>query len=647
MVATIHSTDGAERLLANLSSEQREAVTTTASPLCIIAGAGSGKTRVLTRRVAWQSTQNQIDPRRVLVLTFTRRAASELRARLRGLGIRQEVAAGTFHSAALALLRRYWDHSQRPHMQLLANRFAFLAKSNPNLDNASIAALNTEIGWARARLVTPEHYAAKATDAQRRPPRGTNFTASAYESYQSAKQSRRLIDFDDVLAICHHVLTHETVFAESQRWHHRHLFVDEFQDVNPLQFAVLKAWIGPESSLALVGDPNQAIYGWNGADPDFIRKVDQHFAGIAVVKLRTNYRSTPQVLSAAAQVLGTEPQHAKRGDGSAPTVTITDSESEGATLARAVRVRHRAGASWRDQAVLVRTNAQLPPLQAALNAMGVPTRSRDVGLLRNPEITDVLNRWSRDSALSTVLADEQMREPEDHLNAEATAFVATFIGLARDHLALEHNATVADFIVSLRSDDRSEATADAVELSTFHAAKGLEWPIVHLVGIEDGFVPISYARARAARQEEQRLLYVATTRAKQELHVMWCVNRMVNNKVTERAPSPWLKAFTVESSPEPAAPPDEVRELLQRLDKERSTAEATTAPTREILADLQRWRTSTAHAARITPRGVLSDGTLRAIAEQEPTTLPELASIVGPNMAHRFGKQLLEITNQK
>ena len=209
MVATDHSGSSADSLLAGLTSEQRDAVTTAASPLCIIAGAGSGKTRVLTRRVAWQSANGNIDPRRVLVLTFTRRAASELRGRLRELGMREEVAAGTFHSAALALLRRCWDDRDRPHMKLLASRYSFLAKSNPNLDQATIAALNTEIGWARARLITPEQYANEATQARRRPPRSADFTTSAYAAYQKTKRTRRLIDFDDVLALCHAVLTRE------------------------------------------------------------------------------------------------------------------------------------------------------------------------------------------------------------------------------------------------------------------------------------------------------------------------------------------------------------------------------------------------------------------------------------------------------
>ncbi len=632
----------AEALLAGLTGEQRDAVTTAASPLCVLAGAGSGKTRVLTRRVAWQSAQGNIDPRRVLVLTFTRRAASELRSRLRTLGMREEVAAGTFHSAALTLLRRYWDHCERPHMKLSASRFSLLAESNPNLDQATIAALNTEIGWARARLITPERYADEAARARRRPPRSADFTASAYDAYQEAKRARRVIDFDDVLALCHGVLTRQKAFADAQRWYCRHLFVDEFQDVNPLQFAVLRAWLGPESSLALVGDPDQAIYGWNGADPDFIRHVDQHFAGVAVVKLRTNFRSTPEVLNAAARVLGSEPQPAARASGNSTTVTATVGDDEGSALALALRARHRAGRSWRDQAVLARTNAQLPLLQARLKALGVPARTRDSGLLRRPETVDVLSRWPDDAALSTVLADERMREQDPSQDAEQAALVETFVGLARDHLALEPNATVADFVASLRSDDRVEAAVDAVELCTFHAAKGLEWQIVYLVGLEDGLVPVAHARSAAALQEEQRLLYVAATRARQELHVMWCSSRTVGETLVERRPSRWLEAFASEESQGPVEPPGEVVGLLERLAESHSPDEGGDR-TAELLTALQSWRESAARKARISPQAVLRDSALRRIAEQEPCTDSELAAIISPNLAHRFGPRILEI----
>ena len=647
MIADDQSRDRSEALLSGLTTEQRDAVTTTASRLCIIAGAGSGKTRVLTRRVAWQSEAGNLDPRRVLVLTFTRRAASELRSRLRGLGMRDAVAAGTFHSAALALLRRYWDHCERPHMKLLASRYSLLAKTNPRLDAATVAALNTEIGWARARLITPERYAEAAAEARRRPPRGAEFTASAYEAYQKAKKTRRLIDFDDVLALCHSVLTKQPAFADAQRWFYQHLFVDEFQDVNPLQFAVLRAWLGPESSLALVGDPDQAIYGFNGADPDFIRQVDRHFPAIAVLHLRTNFRSTPEVLSAAARVLNSEPQPAARAAADAPTVTATGADEEAPMLARAVRARRLGGAAWRDQAVLARTNAQLLPLQEALTALGVPTRSRETPLLRHPVIVDLLDRWQSGAALSTVLTDEQMRLRHDRPDAARAAMVETFLSLASDHLGLEEGATLGDFTVSLRSDDRIPEAVDAVELCTFHAAKGLEWPIVHLVGVEDGLVPVAFARSRAALEEERRLLYVAATRACQELHVMWCSSRIVADRRVERSPSPWLEAFVGDQSagPTPTGPPSEVLELRQRLKDSRSP-DVPAGRTGELLSDLQQWRSATAHAARIKPSAVLSDSILRRIAEQEPSSIPELGAVIGENKAHRFGPLLLEIIHR-
>ncbi len=650
MITDDQSEDRSGALLAGLTPEQRDAVTTTASRLCIIAGAGSGKTRVLTRRVAWQSAEGNLDPRRVLVLTFTRRAASELRSRLRSLGMREAVAAGTFHSAALALLRRYWDHCERPHMELLPSRYSLLAKTNPQLDVTTVAALNTEISWARARLITPERYATEATQTRRRPPRSAEFTASAYQAYQKAKNTRRLIDFDDVLALCHSVLTNQPAFADAQRWFYQHLFVDEFQDVNPLQFAVLSAWLGPESSLALVGDPDQAIYGFNGADPDFIRQVDRHFPGIAVVHLRTNFRSTPEVLSAAARVLDSEPQLAAQAVGEAPTVTVTEGDEEAPVLVQAVRARRLGGASWRDQAVLARTNAQLPALRKALAALGVPTRSRDTGLLRHPEIVDLLDRWESDAALSTVVTDEQIRlrhNPRDAEHAQQTAMIDAFMSLASDHLMLEPGATIGDFTVSLRSDDRMGEAVDAVELCTFHAAKGLEWPIVHLVGVEDGLVPIAFARSRAAREEERRLLYVAATRAREELHVMWCRSRTVANKRVERSPSPWLEAFVVDHSadPTPTGPTSEVLEMLQRL-KDSQSGEDPDGRTGELLTELQQWRTAAARAARIKPSAVLKDGTLRRIAEQEPSSISELSAVIGPSMANRFGPRLLEIIHR-
>lgn len=630
-------------LLDGLTDQQRDAVTTAADPLCIIAGAGSGKTRVLTRRIAWHATEGSIDPRRVLALTFTRRAAAELRRRTRRLGLREDVAAGTFHAAALATLRRYWDHTGRRHPTLVERRIAFLAKAHPRLDRAVLADLDAEIGWARARLITPESYGDAAAAARRRPPRSASFVATAYADYQDAKRERRVIDFDDVLALCHGTLQRETGFAEAQRWRHRHLFVDEFQDVNPLQFAVLQAMLGPESTLVVVGDPHQAIYGWNGAEPDFLTHIDDHLPGIAVVHLRTNFRSTPEILAAASRVLDVEAQPAARFRGDPPTVTACGVDDEPTTVARAVRARRKPGAPWRHQAVLVRTNAQLPALRQALETAGIPTRSRgDGALLRRPEVIDVLDRWPRTAALSSVLTDER-GEHADALAGERAAMVDAFLQLARDHLVLEPDSTVDEFVTSLRHDDRVGTAGDAVELATFHSAKGLEWPIVHIAGLEDGMVPIAFARTAAARDEERRLLYVAVTRAERELHATWSTERRVGDTVQQRAPSPWLEAFV---DPDDGAPREapRVEELRARIDH---PIHIGPGERRAALVDsLTAWRAAAAHAAKVTPTAVLPDDALERIADLRPTSIDELAAVpgVGPGKARRFGLRLLEIS---
>ena len=552
-------------LLEGLTPEQRDAVTTRASPLCVVAGAGSGKTRVLTRRIAWQAAQGHIDPRRTLAVTFTRRAARELRSRLRGLGLNDAAKAGTFHAIALAQLRRYAADSGRRPPRILDHTARLITELRPRADRAAVADIANEIGWCQARLVTPEAYLGAAKAAGRRPPtgRGDRF-AQIYADYESAKHKRRLLDFDDVLVRSRDLMANEPKHAAAHRWLHQHLLVDEFQDINPLQFSLLRSWLGPDSTLLVVGDPDQAIYGWNGADPELINSVGDHLRGCAVLHMRTNFRSTPEVLEAAGGILGRSPQPAVRPSGDVPTITVCDGADEAAMLARAVRQRHRPGSRWRRQAVLARTNAQLEPLRKALQRQNIPVAATsEAGLLRRPEVEAVLEAWPRDGRLASCAADTRqwLRDASGAPDGpgafaaldtpEARANVETFLDFADDHLSLDPDATVNSFTTALRSNDRLLAPSDGVDLMTFHAAKGLEWPIVHLVGLEDGFVPIAHARTTAARQEERRLLHVAVTRAEQELHILWCNRRDLGGQSAERKPSPWLKAIATEADSTP------------------------------------------------------------------------------------------------
>ena len=390
------------------------------------------------------------------------------------------------------------------------------ARILPSSDRTTIADIDAEIGWARARLVTPDDYAEKAGGAGRRPGRPLGLVARVYADYEQTKRRRRLVDFDDLLSLCHATMTQDARFAAAQRWRHRHLLVDEFQDVNPLQFAVLRSWLGPESTLVVVGDPHQAIYGWNGAEPGLLEDLGEHLPGTAVMHLRTNFRSSPEILAAAARVLDIPPQPAARPPGDEPTVRRLDGETEAATLARAVRGCHKPGAPWRHQAVLTRTNAQLLTIRDAFDRAGIPTRSRgDGALLRRPEIAELLDRWDPAMRLSEALADSSNEPPDqaEGLSEERRAMIRSFLDVALGHLELDRRASVGDLVSSLRGDDRVAGVNDGVDLATFHAAKGLEWPIVHLAGVEAGYVPIAHARGAAANAEERRLLYVAATRA--------------------------------------------------------------------------------------------------------------------------------------
>jgi len=304
----------ADALLHGLNEAQADAVTTDAIPLAIHAGAGSGKTRVLTRRIAWRSLTGLSDPRRVLALTFTRKAAAELRSRLRVLGLRDQVAAGTFHSVAYAQLRTLWRDNDMPEPGMLDRKFLLVTSLLPR-DRRSTDVLDVigEIEWAKARRFIPETYAAGAEEAGRHPPLPLTVMARIFDEYETQKKKRNQVDFDDLLNECRRALKGDKRFADAQRWRFRHLYVDEFQDVNPLQFALLNAWLGGRHDLCVVGDPDQAIYGWNGADADHLRRFDTHFRDGTVLELRQNYRSTPQVLRRLFDTFAGRPQAIGRG----------------------------------------------------------------------------------------------------------------------------------------------------------------------------------------------------------------------------------------------------------------------------------------------------------------------------------------------
>jgi DNA helicase-2/ATP-dependent DNA helicase PcrA len=714
--------DPTGHLLRGLNEAQRAAVTSESSPLRILAGAGSGKTRVLTHRIAHEAAVGRGDPARVLAVTFTRKAAGELRERLGRLGLRSGVQAGTFHAIAYAQLRQRWEERGIRPPELLERKVGFVARLSPSRDRTLPLDLVSEIEWASARLVTPDTYVAAAGRAHRRPPVDPSVVADVYARYVEAKRKRRLVDFDDLLRLATRDLDADPVYATARRWRFRHLYVDEFQDVNPLQHRLLAAWLGPESTVCVVGDPNQAIYAWNGADARYLVDFDRFFPGGDTIALEDNYRSTPEILGAANAVLATGHGatfmrlRPHRSSGPSPTVrAFADETAEAHGVARSCRDRHRPGEPWRAQAVLVRTNAQAAVLAEAFTRAGIPHRVRGSGsLLEQPEIRQALGALRRAGSVRDFLSDCEREarldalaldgpdpdgpgterglddtgsdgaEPPAEGMAAATgesgdhgrpgapgprrddggpsaadqpggpsaaddrrANVAELVRLGREYLALDPEGTPGAFAAWLGSTLRNEdAGGDAVEIVTFHAAKGLEWPIVHIAGLEKGFVPIHHAEDDAeAVDEERRLLYVALTRAREELHCTWAERRAFGSRSLRRSPSPWLEAVGSVRGPGGRLPAAETARRAAAAKAKLPSRDGPAAADRPLFEALRAWRREQALKGGVPAYVVFNDATLRAVAEQRPATVAELLDVpgIGPAKAERFGADVLRI----
>jgi DNA helicase-2/ATP-dependent DNA helicase PcrA len=671
-----------EALLEGLDGAQRAAVTSTAMPLVVLAPAGSGKTRVLTRRIAHRVATGAADPRHVLALTFTRKAAGELHDRLRRLGLRGDTTTGTFHAVAWAALRTRWSDQGRQPLALLDRKGPMLRELAPNLpgkDKRTIAsALATEIEWAKARMVTPDDYLAAIAAISRKPIVRPEVVADVYAGYEHRKRRGGLVDFDDLLALVARALEEDETFAAAQRWRFRHLFVDELQDVNPLQFRLLEAWRGDRYDVTAVGDPLQAIYGWNGADAGFLLDIHRWWPPAEVVELTRSYRSTPEILAAASAVLraGRQPVRAvqtTQGEGRAPLVRgYPDDRAEAVALSRAIRVARAPGRPWSEQAVLVRTHAQTHLIAEALRESGIPHRVRGgAAFLDRPEIRQAL-RALRDARvpLGTALSDleEQLeadgRTELDGLGdddaraarlaavADTQAALSALIRMGHDYLRLDPNGRADTLATWLTATIQSEQDAagtgrDAVDVATFHAAKGLEWATVHLAGVEDGFVPIAHARTAAAKAEEVRLLYVAMTRAERDLRISFAEQRTFNGRVVPRRPSPLIEPLIdALLSGEASAPSPDLEEAAgwrDELTRQRQLLRAATGVPPSLDA-LRAWRAEAARAARIDPEAVLPDHVLARVATEHPSDVEALGAVrgVGPILAHRFGEDILD-----
>ncbi|HEX4979307.1 MAG TPA: ATP-dependent DNA helicase UvrD2 [Acidimicrobiales bacterium] len=664
-----------EELLSGLDPAQREAVVSDASPLCILAGAGSGKTRVLTRRVAHRVLGGTADGAHVLALTFTRKAAGELRHRLQALGVRDQVVAGTFHAVAYAQLRRRWADRGERAPALLERKVRILGpmlgpRTRPGGAAVQPMDVASEIEWAKARMIPAAQYEREAEMAGRTPPLPPHTIASLYERYEAEKRRRGLVDFDDMLTLMARALHDDEEFAASQRWRFRHLFVDEFQDVNSVQFSLLRGWLGDRDDLCVVGDPNQAIYSWNGADPRLINNFERLFPGGSVVRLDDNYRSTPQILAAAGAALaGSVRLRASRADGLAPTIRSYASEiAEARGIAAQIRRHHGPARPWSHVAVLTRTNAQTLVFEEALRAAQVPYRIRGAGrFLDQPEVVEALA--ALDATSSRAPFAERIVDLDAMVEAgagtdERRANLENLVRLARDYGSLDPAASLPGFKAWLTATvrgDEPDGGGDAVEVVTFHRAKGLEWPVVFVAGLERGLVPIARAESPEAEAEERRLLYVALTRARDELHCSWAERRTFGQATVARSPSPWLAS--IEAAVTALAGGDSRSNVRSLLDRERAklrsargagpaarrSSRGQTAlganPDPAVFTALKEWRSQAARAANVPAYVIFHDTTLAAVAERRPADRDALLSIpgLGPVKAERYGEALLRV----
>jgi DNA helicase-2/ATP-dependent DNA helicase PcrA len=554
-------------LLAALDPEQREVALATRGPVCVLAGAGTGKTRAITHRIAYAVATGAVNPGHVLALTFTVRAAGELRGRLRALGGGAEgVRAATFHSAALRQLSYFWPKviGGRPP-KLVESKLPMLREAARDLGlsvaGGALAEAVTEIEWAKVCQTHPDSYVFAAAEAGRAPSAGLEEVGRLYQAYEALRRDRQLIDFESVLELTAAILLTEPAVAREVHGTYRYFTVDEFQDVNPLQKLLLDAWLGGREELCVVGDPQQTIYSFTGATSEYLRGFGQDFQGAAVVRLVRDYRSTPQVVAAAnrltagglgrlAPAESSGELVAQRPAGPDPVVTrYPDEEAEAAGVAAAAAGLIGRSVPPSQIAILLRINAHMERFERALADAKVPYVVRGAERFYDrPEVRQALV-LIRGAARADGAGTDASGPPEGlpaavrHVLASAGLTsvppaargavrerwesLAAIAGLADDLAAARPTATLAEFAAELseREDTGHAPVAAAVTLATMHAAKGLEWDAVLIPGLVEGIMPIVHARTAEAIEEERRLLYVAVTRARVRLVLSWAPAR--------------------------------------------------------------------------------------------------------------------------
>jgi DNA helicase-2/ATP-dependent DNA helicase PcrA len=572
-VAVSQDADGAggpEAVLAALDPEQREVALAVRGPVCVLAGAGTGKTRAVAHRIAYAAATGVVRPDRVLAVTFTTRAAGELRGRLRQLGEHvvpgaglAQVQARTFHAAALRQLTHFWPTTVggRPPA-VLESKLSLLSeaarRARVKLEAAELRDAAAEIEWAKVTQVRPADYPIALEKAERSAPLPAARFAALYAAYEELRTERHLVDFESVLELTAAILAGHPAAAAEVRDRYRYFVVDEYQDVNPLQQLLLDQWAGDRDDVCVVGDPRQTIYSFAGATPSYLTRFSLRYPDATVVRLVRNYRSSPQVVALANRVFGQADRLiAQREPGDAPKLTeYSDEPAEAADVARRAAALIVAGRQPGQLAILVRTNAMTVRFEEALAEAGVPFQLRGAErFFDRPEVKQAVGliTVAARSAAPDESPSEQIRPvlmglgltkdpPAGRGKArERWESLDALAQLAHDFFAAHPGAPLTELSAELqtRSALGHVPSATGVTLASLHSAKGLEWDVVFMPCLTDGALPIVYAQTPQALEEERRLLYVGLTRARELLYLSWSLAREPGGRWA-RQPSPFL-----------------------------------------------------------------------------------------------------------
>lgn len=694
-------------MLDGLDPEQREVATALHGPVCVLAGAGTGKTRAITHRIAYGVRSGILQPGSVLAVTFTARAAGEMRGRLRQLGA-GGVQARTFHSAALRQLQYFWPRAIGGEMPRLVERKVQLvaeagARCRIRLDRSELRDVTGEIEWCKVTQTVPEDYPAAAAKSGREVPRDPAEIAKIYTAYEQLKRDRGVIDFEDVLLLTVGVLQERPDVADTIRSQYQHFVVDEYQDVSPLQQRLLDLWLGGRDTICVVGDASQTIYSFTGATPDYLLGFRSRHPEATVVKLVRDYRSTPQVVRLAngllSQARGQAAQHrlelvSQREPGPEPGYTeYVDEPTEAEGTARRIKELIGSGVRPSEIAILYRINAQSEVYEQALADAGVPYQLRGAErFFERPEVREA-GLLLRGAARAGAGSDPGMADAEvpEHVRAVLSSrgwapeppagsgavrdrweSLAALVRLADDFALARPEATLSDLVAEL--DERAGAqhapTVEGVTLGSLHAAKGLEWDAVFLVGLTEGMMPITYAKTDEQVEEERRLLYVGVTRARHHLFLSWALSRSPGGRAT-RKPSRFLDGLrpgtaTRGTGNRSAAGTGGIERGLAAARRKRGPVRCrvcgrTLSEAGEIklmrcedcpsdldeglYERLRDWRMEQAKELGQPAYCVFTDKTLLAIAEVRPAGPAELSAIagVGSRKLDRFGAEVLAL----